>query len=107
MKYISVGILSAREVRFCLDTPYYINGATVEGEQTAIAQPDGILWQGKLFNEITALPQNSHSPKGATGVSRESTECAFGPTKGSKSPFATVDHGGGSYKSFPNAALRL
>ena len=57
MKYISVGILSAREVRFCLDTPYYINGATVEGEQTAIAQPDGILWQGKLFNEITALPQ--------------------------------------------------
>lgn len=57
MKYICVGILSAREVRFCLDTPYYINGATVEGEQTAIAQPDGILWQGKLFNEITALPQ--------------------------------------------------
>ena len=39
--------------------------------------------------------QGSHSPKGATGVSRESTECAFGPTKGSKSPFATVDHGGG------------
>ena len=100
MKYISVGILSAREVRFCLDTPYYINGATVEGEQTAIAQPDGILWQGKLFNEITALPQNSHSPKGATGVFREATECGFGPTKGSESPFATEGKDGGAFRIY-------
>ncbi|MBR4644308.1 MAG: SpoIID/LytB domain-containing protein [Bacteroidaceae bacterium] len=57
MTTISVGILTTPEVHFRLDTPYYINGVVVEGEQTATAQPDGILWQGKLFNEITALPK--------------------------------------------------
>jgi SpoIID/LytB domain protein len=56
MKTISVGILTAREVRFRLDTPYYINGATVEGEQTATAQEDGILWQGKVYPHITFTP---------------------------------------------------
>jgi len=56
MTTISVGILSAKEVHFRLDTPYYINGTTVEGEQTAIAQPDGILWQGKVHQHITFTP---------------------------------------------------
>ena len=56
MTTISVGILTAREVRFRLDTPYYINGVTVEGEQTATAQPDGILWQGKVHQQITFTP---------------------------------------------------
>lgn len=53
---ITVGILSAKEVRFRLDTPYYIDGVSVEGEQTAIAQPDGILWQGKMYKKITLSP---------------------------------------------------
>ena len=55
MTTITVGILSAPEVRFCLDTPYYINGTSAEGEQIAVAQENGILWQGQLSNEITAL----------------------------------------------------
>jgi hypothetical protein len=33
-------------------------------------------------SEVSFLP----SSPGATGVSRETTECGFGPTKGSKSP---------------------
>jgi len=53
---ITVGILSAPEVRFRLDTPYYIDGMSVEGEQTAVAQPNGILWQGKLYKELTLTP---------------------------------------------------
>ena len=53
---ITVGILSAPEVRFRLDTPYYIEGVSVEGEQTAIAQPNGILWQGKLSKKLTFTP---------------------------------------------------
>ena len=57
MTTITVGILSAPEVRFCLDTPYYINGTSAEGEQIAVAQENGILWQGQLSNEITALPK--------------------------------------------------
>ena len=63
---ITVGILSAREVRFHLDTPYYIDGMSAEGEQTATAQPDGILWKGKVYKKIslsptkkTALPSGS------------------------------------------------
>ena len=53
---ITVGILSAQEVRFHLDTPYYIDGKSVEGEQTAIAQPDGILWEGKVYKKICLSP---------------------------------------------------
>jgi SpoIID/LytB domain protein len=53
---ITVGILSAPEVRFRLDTPYYIDGVSVEGEQTAVAQPNGILWQGKLSKKLTFTP---------------------------------------------------
>ena len=53
---ITVGILSAQEVRFHLDTPYYIDGKSVEGEQTAIAQPEGILWEGKVYKKICLSP---------------------------------------------------
>ena len=35
---------------------------------------------------------------GATGVFRGTTECGSGPTKGSKSPFATVDGGGSPFR---------
>ena len=56
---ITVGILSATEVRFRLDTPYYFNDTTVEGEQTAVAQSDGILWQGKVYKEISLSPAHS------------------------------------------------
>ncbi len=71
---ITVGILSAPEVRFRLDTPYYIDGMSVEGEQTAVAQPTGILWQGKLYKELTltplekkVLPQKGNREIGAIG----------------------------------------
>ena len=77
MTTITVGILTAKEVHFRLDTPYIIDNVSVEGEQTAIAQPDGILWQGKLFNEITALPQGSHSPKGGAGGGLSGGEAVF------------------------------
>ena len=53
---ITVGILSAPEVRFHLDTPYYINGGTVEREQIAVAHPNGILWQGKVYQKISLTP---------------------------------------------------
>ena len=53
---ITVGILSAPEVRFRLDTPYYIDGSPVEGEQTAIAQANGILWQGKVYPRLAFTP---------------------------------------------------
>ena len=56
MTTITVGILTAREVRFRLDTPYIIDNVSVEGEQTAVAQPDGILWQGKVYPTVTFTP---------------------------------------------------
>ena len=43
------------------------------------------------FSIVLSLPPASLLPSlGATGVFREATECGFGPTKGSKSPLATV-----------------
>lgn len=53
---ITVGILSAPEVRFRLDTPYHVNGISVEGEQVAIAQDNGILWQGEAYKELCFTP---------------------------------------------------
>ena len=53
---ITVGILTAKEVHFRLDTPYIIDNVSVEGEQTAIAQPDGILWNGKVYTRLTFTP---------------------------------------------------
>ena len=41
-------------------------------------------------SEVSFLP----SSPGATGVSRETTECGFGPTKVSESPFAKMGSGG-------------
>ena len=58
-------------------------------------------WQGQI-NATTPNPsfpegkgtitENISSPR-ATGAFRESTECAFGPTKGSESSFATEGKG--------------
>ena len=63
---ITVGILSAPEVRFRLDTPYYVDGVSVEGEQTAVAQPDGILWQGKLYKKLIFFPPLGEIEGGAS-----------------------------------------
>ena len=60
---ITVGILSAPEVHFRLDTPYYIDDVSVEGEQTAVAQPDGILWQRKLYKRLTFTPPSEGARK--------------------------------------------
>lgn len=76
---ITVGILSAPEVRFRLDTPYYIDGMSVEGEQTAVAQPNGILWQGKLYKKISLSPtEKTVLPSG----SREGVFHLYGVTIG-------------------------
>lgn len=76
---ITVGILSAPEVRFRLNTPYYIDGVPVEGEQTAVSQPNGILWQGKLYKKISLSPtEKTVLPSG----SGEGVFCLYGVTIG-------------------------
>ena len=76
---ITVGILSAPEVRFRLNTPYYIDGVPVEGEQTAVSQPNGILWQGKLYKKISLSPtEKTVLPSG----SGEGGGCLYGVTIG-------------------------
>ena len=77
MEFISVGILTAREVHFRLDTPYYANGEVIEGEQTATAQSDGILWQGKVYQNITFTPQ-----KGRLGSLEKPLNVASAPQRG-------------------------
>ena len=76
---ITVGILSAPEVRFRLNTPYYLDGVPVEGEQTAVSQPNGILWQGKLYKKISLSPtEKTVLPSG----SGEGVFCLYGVTIG-------------------------
>ena len=51
-----------------------------------------------LFSKVSTPLPNKVSR--ATGVFREATECGFGPTKGSESPFATEARQGGGSSSY-------
>ena len=82
----------------CLHQPTLATG-TITGTGTKIRMKK---WKNErmkkwVVNPITAkrntLTAFSPSPW-ATGVFRESTECAFGPTKVSESPFAKVARAG-------------
>ena len=58
---VSVGIMSAVELRFNFHGAYEADGALVEGRQSATVNPDGtILWNGSSYPE---LQFNATSPK--------------------------------------------
>ena len=63
---VSVGIVSAQRVEFSLNAPYSAKGTTVEGDQTVEFSEGGIMWNGKLYRELTftaAAPDASFSIK--------------------------------------------
>ena len=50
---VSVGIMSAIEIRFNFHGAYEVDGALVEGQQTATVNPDGtILWNDSSYGEL-------------------------------------------------------
>ena len=58
---VSVGILSAEEIRFTLNAPYTAKGAEVTGSQVATFSEGGILWQGNVYSELAFTPVSSES----------------------------------------------
>ena len=50
---VSVGIMSAIEIRFNFHGAYEADGALVEGQQTATVNPDGtVLWNDSSYGEL-------------------------------------------------------
>lgn len=54
---ISVGIVHAQEICFTLNGNFFAKGETVCGPQTVAFSEGGILWNGKLYRELTFTPQ--------------------------------------------------
>ena len=58
---ISVGVVSADELHFTLNTTYMAKGETVTGEQTARFLEGGVEWNGNLYRELTFTPIEDNS----------------------------------------------
>jgi len=56
---VSVGIVSAQQIRFTLNKPYMAKGATIEGEQMVEFAEGGILWNGSQYRELTFTPKTA------------------------------------------------
>ena len=50
---VSVGIMKAPAIRFCINGTYQAKGTEVTGEQVAEYTDGGIRWQGNIYQELT------------------------------------------------------
>ena len=53
---VSVGIMKADKVCFCLNSDYVAKGETVSGQHEAVCQDGGVLWNGNIYSELTFHP---------------------------------------------------
>ena len=58
---ISVGIVHAQEIHFTLNGKFFAKGETVQGCQTVAFSEGGILWNDKLYRELTFTPQEDYA----------------------------------------------
>lgn len=56
MPNVTVGIVSAEELSFTLNTPYVAKGATITGSQKVSIADGSILWNGNHYRELTFAP---------------------------------------------------
>lgn len=56
---VSVGIVSAEEIRFTLNKSYLAKGEVVSGEQTVRFHEGGIGWNGNTYRELTFTPHQA------------------------------------------------
>ena len=56
---VTVGIVSAQEIRFSLNKPYVAKGETVTGEQVVRFFEGGVLWNGNQYSKLTFHPQDT------------------------------------------------
>jgi SpoIID/LytB domain protein len=53
---VSVGIVSAQRIDFCLNGKHQAKGENVEGPQTVELTEGGLLWQGQQYRELRFTP---------------------------------------------------
>ena len=53
---ISVGIVSAQNIKFSLNASYTAKGQDVTGNQEVEFVDGGILWNGNVYQELTFSP---------------------------------------------------
>ena len=58
---VSVGIVSGREIKFCLNTTYVVEGMPSAGKQTVSFSENGVLWNGKTYRQLEFLPQSDEA----------------------------------------------
>ena len=60
MPRVTVGIVCAQRIEFCLNGTYRAKGKTVSGPQTVELSDGALLWQGQQFRELCFTPLTSH-----------------------------------------------
>lgn len=58
---VSVGIVSGREIKFCLNANYVAEGMPSSGKQTVSFSENGVLWNGKTYRQLEFLPQSDEA----------------------------------------------
>ena len=58
---VSVGIVSGREIKFCLNATYVAKGIPSAGKQTVSFSENGVLWNGKTYKQLEFLPQSDEA----------------------------------------------
>lgn len=58
---ISVGIVSAQNIKFSLNAAYTAKGQDVTGNQEVEFADGGILWNGNVYQELTFTPQEEYA----------------------------------------------
>ena len=57
---VTVGIVSAQRIDFCLNGTFQAKGETVSGPQTVELFEGAVLWQGQQYRELCFIPLTSH-----------------------------------------------
>ena len=79
---VSVGIMKAPAIRFCINGTYMAKGTEVTGEQTVEYTDGGIRWQGNVYQELTFRAKAGPSPERAGDVLCEASFTLHGVTIG-------------------------
>ncbi|MDE7092838.1 MAG: SpoIID/LytB domain-containing protein, partial [Muribaculaceae bacterium] len=56
---VKVGIMSTEQLHFVLLGTFHVNGAKVEGDQTATVKDGKIYWNGDLYDRLSFIPDDN------------------------------------------------
>ncbi|MDE7368340.1 MAG: SpoIID/LytB domain-containing protein, partial [Muribaculaceae bacterium] len=57
---VKVGIMSTEQLQFVLLGTFRVNGAKVEGDQTATVKDGKIYWNGDLYDRLSFIPDDNN-----------------------------------------------